>query len=167
MNDSELEKYVRLYRKSVINAALCYVRNTSDAEDIAQEVFIKLFTCGVSFENDEHIKAWLLRCAINMSKNLLHSHWYRFSAPLEAAEEKIHYDVTDDGELLSVLHKLGRKNRVALYMYYYEGYSAAEIAKILNINENTVSARSRGRRQLKRLLTDERNEDCNGNTEIF
>ena len=159
MTDNDLEHYVVLYRKSVISAALCYVHNTSDAEDIAQEVFMKLYTHDGGFDSDEHVKAWLLRCAINMSKNLLQTHWYRFSDPLEAADEKVHYDVTDDGGLLAVLHKVSRKNRVALYMYYYEGYSTAEIAKILNTNENAVSARlSRGRRQLKKLLSEERND---------
>ena len=158
MTDNELEKYVRLYRKNVISAALCYVKNTSDAEDISQEVFIKLYTYSGSFESDEHVKAWLLRCAINMSKNLLQTHWYRFSAPLEAADGKVHYDVTERRGFLEVLQKVSRKNRAALYMYYYEGYSTAEIAKILKTNENAVSARlSRGRRQIRKLLTDERN----------
>ena len=159
MTNDELEKYVRLYRKNVISAALCYVRNTSDAEDIVQEAFMKLYTYDGSFESDEHVKAWLLRCAINMSKNLLHTYWYRNSAPLEAADEKVHYDVTESGGLLTILHKIGKKNRIALYMYYYEGYSVNEIAAILQINENAVSARlGRGRRQLKKLLSDERND---------
>ena len=159
MTDNELERYVRLYRKSVISAALCYVRNTSDAEDISQEVFMKLYTSDIGFESDEHVKAWLLRCAMNMSKNLLHTHWYRFSVPLEEAAEKVHYDVTESGGLLEILHKVSRKNRAALYMYYYEGYSAAETAKILKITESAVMARlSRGRRQLRALLSDERND---------
>lgn len=159
MNDAEFEQCVRLYRKSVIKAALCYVRNTSDAEDIAQEVFIKLYTYNGSFDSSEHIKAWLLRCAINLSKNLLQTHWYKLSRPLEEAGEKVHYDVTECDGLLNILHKLSRKNRIALYMYYYEGYSTSEIAGILQINENAVSARlSRGRRQLKKLLMRERND---------
>ena len=68
MKDSELERYIDMYRKSVLGTALCYVRNPSDAEDILQEAFIKLYTYKGSFDSDEHVKAWLLRCTINLCK---------------------------------------------------------------------------------------------------
>lgn len=162
MTDDELAHYIKLFHRNVLGAALCYVKNTSDAEDITQEVFLKLYTYNGRFESDEHIKAWLLRCAINMSKNLLRSHWYRFSQPLEAAGEKVHYDVGERDGLLRLMSKITKKNRIALYMYYYEGYSTSEIAKITGTNENAVAARlNRGRQQLRKLLTDERNGSDN------
>ena len=163
MSDPEFTRYVQQYRKSVINAALCYVRNTSDAEDIAQEVFMKLYTYSGTFASEEHVRAWLLRCAVNLSKNLLQTHWFRFSEPLESAEEKMHYDVTAEDGVLRLLHRVSRKNRIALYMYYYEGYQTAEIAKMLRTSESAVSARlSRGRKQLRKLMSDERNENDDG-----
>lgn len=162
MTDSELTQYIQLYHRSVLNTALCYVRNTSDAEDITQEVFFRLYTHTGSFESGEHVKAWLLRCTINLSKSLLRSHWYRFSLPLEAAEGKAHFDTAESGGLLGLMAKITRKNRIALYMYYYEGYSTGEIARILGTNEDAVSARlHRGRQQLKKLLTDERSVSAN------
>ncbi|MBQ9384108.1 MAG: RNA polymerase sigma factor [Ruminiclostridium sp.] len=159
LNKSDLEYYVGLYRKTVFAAALCYVRNSSDAEDISQDVFLKLFTCGMTFESDEHVKAWLIRCTVNRCKSLLRSYWYRFSEPLEKAENETYYDSGQTDGMLKLLRRIRKNNRITLYMYYYEGYSLDEIARILGISANTVSSRlRRGRSQLKRLLLDERND---------
>lgn len=159
VKDSELERYIEMYRKSVLGTALCYVRNASDAEDILQEAFIKLYTYKGSFDSDEHVKAWLLRCTINLCKSLLRSYWYKFSEPLDAAEEQVQSDEPNDGVVTEALGKIRSKTRIVLYMYYYEGYSAEEIAKMTNSTVNSVRLRlSRGRRQLKELLIDERND---------
>ena len=159
MNDSELERYIKLYHKTVLGTALCYVRNTGDAEDITQEVFIKLYTYSGSFGNDEHVKAWLIRCTINRCKSLLRSYWYRFSEPLEAAEGKVHYDTGDDEGLSGALNRLDKNTRVVMLLHYREGYKAKEIAALLRTTESSVLHRlSRGRKQLREILTGERNE---------
>ncbi len=159
VTDNELEYYIRHFRKNVYNAVLCYVRNPSDAEDITQNTFFKLYTYTKSFNDDEHVKAWLLRCAINECKNHLRSHWYRFSAPLESAKDMTCSDNTGhDDEMLGIMKKLSKNNRIALYMYYYEGYTIEEIGHILDVSSDTVSSRlHRGRQQLKKLLSEERN----------
>ena len=65
---------------------------------------------------------------------------------------------TGDSELFELIHKLGKNNRIVMYLYYYEGYSVGETAGILGINENAVSSRlKRGRQQLKKLIEEERN----------
>lgn len=160
MNRTELENYVRRYRRSVYGAALCCVKNPADAEDISQEVFLKLYTCDIRFESDEHIKAWLIRCALNLGKSLLRSSWHRNSVPLGEAAEEYCCDRYSDGDgMLRVMQKLPKNNRIALYMHYYEGYTPDEIADILAVSPNTVYSRlHRGRAQLKRLLTAERND---------
>ncbi len=153
-----VEYYLTLYRSNVFTAALCYVKKTADAEDIMQDVFFSLYTYNGSFNDDEHVKAWLIRCTINKCKDLLRSHWYRFSAPLEAADEQTYCD-SRENELFELIHKLGKNNRIVLYMHYYEGYSVEETAGILGISANAVSSRlKRGRQQLKKLIEDERNE---------
>ncbi len=169
MTDSELERYVGLYRRSVCTTALYYVKDPSDADDITQDVFFRLFLYDGEFESDEHVKAWLLRCTVNRSKDLLRSHWYKFSAPLDEAENVTATSSSDsDGNVLDILRKLGRKNRIVLYMYYYEGYSSPEIAAILEISERAVSSRlRRGRKQLKKLLEEERNGADNGLQRLF
>jgi len=159
VTDNELEYYIRYFRKNVYSAVLCYVRNPSDAEDITQNTFLKLYTYSKPFNDDEHVKAWLLRCAINECKNHLRSHWYRFSVPLDAADDMTGPDSTGhDDKMLEIMKKLSKNNRIALYMYYYEGYTIEEIGHILGVSSDTVSSRlHRGRQQLKKLLSEERN----------
>lgn len=161
MTDSEFERCVRLYRRNVFAIALCLVRNEYDADDITQEAFFRLYRYGREFESDEHIRAWLIRCVINRGKTLLGSRWRKSSLPLEAASEVTYSDSRGEGDvILALLGKLNRNNRIALHMYYYEGYTTEEIAKILGISPGAVASRlSRGRRQLRDLMTRERNED--------
>lgn len=164
MTGDELEMYINRYRKTVWSAAMCYVKNPSDADDIVQEVFLKMYTHEGSFTDDEHIRAWLIRCAVNMSKNLLRSHWYKFSEPLEIAENKEYSGNADNDtvDLPALFLKLSPKNRIVVYLHYYEGYSISEISGMLKITETAVGVRlMRGRKQLKKLIDDERS-DING-----
>ena len=162
MTGEELEKYIAIYHRSVWSVALSYVKNPSDADDIAQDVFFKLYTYNKSFDSDEHLKAWLIRCTVNRSKNILRSYWHRFSEPLEKADSIEYNDAKErDAAISSALFmKLSKSNRVVVYLHYYEGYSIAEISHLLGISETAVSTRlMRGRNRLKQLLTDERNEN--------
>ena len=157
MTESELDRYMRLYYKSVYAVALCCCKNPDDSYDIAQEVFLKLYTCGTSFTDDEHIKAWLLRCAVNKSIDHVRSHWYRFSRPLEAASDMA-ADETQGSDLLPMIMKLDKKYRVALYLHYYEEYPVKELAEMLGISEQALRSRlRRGRDRLKKIIVNERN----------
>ncbi len=163
MSDNDLENCVRKYRSTVFGTALCFVKNPSDADDIAQEVFMKLYKYDGEFDSDEHIRAWLIRCTVNLSKSLLRSYWYKFSAPLEEAGDKVYCDSVKNADILKLLNKLRPKIRTVLYLHYYESYPAAEIAKLLGTTESAVMARlSRGRKQLRKILLEERNESDNG-----
>ena len=160
MTDNELDRCMRKFYTNVYTVALCRCKNPSDADDIAQEVFLDLYTYRGSFSGDEHIKAWLLRCAVNKSIDLTRSHWYKFSLPLEAADYKTQGDIAYDSksELLKTIMKLNRKTVEVLYLHYFEDYPITETAEILGISEATVRKRlSRGRKQLKKLLDSERN----------
>lgn len=156
VNANDVEHYYRMYGRNVISAALCYVRDPNDANDVAQEVFFRLYRYDGCFDSDEHVRAWLIRCAVNQSKDLIKSPWRKRSLPLEAAADKPYRDSApedDGGSMLDIMRKIGRNNRIALYMYYYEEYSTQEIADILGISVNAVVLRlRRGRQQLKKLL---------------
>lgn len=159
MTDSELDRYMRLHYSSVYGVALCFCKDPSDAYDIAQEVFLKLYTYTGTFNEEEHIKAWLLRCAINKSKDLIKSHWHRYAQPLETAAD-ISYDpfAGQNGRLAPFLNKISRNNRIALYLHYYEGYSVDEIAVMTGVSSAAVRSRLlRGKNKLKKLLENERN----------
>lgn len=152
MNSSELERYVRLYHKSVFRLALSYVKNEAEAEDICQEAFCKLLDCGEEFAAEENCKAWLFRVAINLSKNLLKSK--RFShMELDEKIPAAHDFSDEETELWETVSKLPPKYRAVIHLHYYEGYSVKEIAEMTGSTVSTVTTRlARARDKLKKLL---------------
>jgi len=157
MTEQELTRLVGKYRANVYRLALCYTKNHADAEDVTQEAFLKLYLSGTDFLIDEEAKAWLFRVAANRCKDLLKSHWYKFSEPLTDDLRAPELD-EESGELLALMSKLPEKTRTVLYMYYYEEYSVKEIAGILGEKETVVTSQLwRGRKRMKSMLTEEDN----------
>ena len=116
------------------------------------------------FTFDEEYKAWLLRIAANRCKDLLKSHWYKFSEPLDEQMQAPENDEETKDELLSALSRLGAKTRTVLYMYYYEEYSVKEIAELMGDTETAVTSQLwRGRKRLKELL---KKDDCEEGSEL-
>ncbi len=151
----DFEYYVSTFSGVVFRTAMCYVKNKADADDMMQEVFLKLYTCDTYFESNAHAKAWLIKVTANMCKNLLKSPWKRLIQPIEAAES-LKTDETGGNELLEIIMKMKSKNRFVIYMHYFEGYSTREIAEILGTKENAVTSQLyRGRKQLKDMLLKE------------
>lgn len=148
-----LETYDK-YKNTVYSVIFNYVRNVDDATDLQQEVFIKLLSSDVEFENDEHIKAWLIRVAANMCKNHLRSRSHLSDGSLP---EDIPCDpTTEDGELLRMVMELPEKYRIPLHLFYYEDYSIKQIAEVLEAPEATIKIRlKRGRDKLKKVLRKE------------
>lgn len=155
MDEKELTRLVEKFSGTVYRAAYCCLRNSADADDITQETFLALYTSDVDFTGDEHIKAWLIRVAVNRCRNLLRSFRYRTSVPLDEAADIPTVPVHRDS-LLPVLMKLKPKYRVALYMFYYEDIPIRQIAEILGEKPTAVTTRlARARQQLKQLLIKE------------
>ena len=152
MTEQELTRLVGKYRANVYRLALCYTRNHADAEDVTQEAFLKLYLSGTDFLVDEEAKAWLFRVAANRCKDLLKSHWYKFSEPLTDDMQAPEHE-SEDGEVLAAISTLAPKARTIIYMYYYEGYSVKEIAELIGDSETAVTSQLwRGRKRLKELL---------------
>lgn len=155
MDEKELTRLVEKFSGTVYRAAYCCLRNSADADDITQDTFLALYTSNVDFTGDEHIKAWLIRVAVNRCRNLLRSFRYRTSVPLDEAADITTVPVHRDS-LLPVLMKLKPKYRVALYMFYYEDIPIRQIAEILGEKPTAVTTRlTRARQQLKQLLIKE------------
>lgn len=145
-----IQSAVKDYSRTIAKTAFSYLKNISDAEDITQEVFLALMQVKIEFENEDHLKAWLIRVAINKSKNLLKSSWFKKT---DRIEDDISYLAPEENQLLSVLFKLDVKYRIPLHLYYYEGYSIKEIGEILKLPIGTVGTRlSRGRKLLKDVI---------------
>ena len=157
MTECELERYMRLYYKSVYRIALCRCKDPEDANDAAQEVFLKLYTVGGKFNGDEHVKAWLLRCAMNLGTDMLRARINRAAARTDT-REPVYYDDkdTDSGRVFELFRELPEKNRTAMYLHYCEGYSVEEVSDITGASRSAVLSRlKRGRDRLKDLLKKE------------
>lgn len=163
MTRAECVEAMEKYADMVYRIALNYCKNKYDAEDITQEVFCKLVkTCdaasgkkeGVDFNDEEHLKRWLIRVAVNQSHSLFVTPWHKKTKYLEdeAVEEGV-YNIEEKEELYQMVMNLPKKYRIVIYLYYYEEYSTKEIADILDIKEATVRAQlMRGREALKKKM---------------
>lgn len=145
-----VQSAVHKYMKTVAKVAFSYLKNTTEAEDITQEVFLALVQKQPKFESEEHLKAWLIRVAINKCKNHLRSSWL---SKREVIQEEISYMPKDQSEVLLAVLALDVKYRIPIHLYYYEGYSIKEIAEILGERAATIGTRlSRGREILKNKI---------------
>lgn len=130
--------------------ALARTRHIQDSEDVFQEVFARFFRHEEELENDQHRKAWLIRCTLNCTNTLLSARW-RTHLPLEEAVTQAMEP--EDREVYQAVLALPRKYRTALHLHYYEGYSVAEIAALTGAREGTVKSwLSRGREKLAAQL---------------
>ena len=130
---------------------LCALRlgNRQDAEDAMQNTFIKFFYKAPEFDNKESEKAWLIRVSINVCKDFQKSFWQKKTVGLDDTAE-LTVGIIEDAVRLIDIFELSPKNRTVLQLYYYEGYSVTEIAKILKISVNGVTSRlTRARQKLK------------------
>ena len=144
------EEIIRKYADMVYKLAYARVRNTSDADDIFQEVFLRYIRKAPVFESEEHRKAWLIRVTVNCTKKLFASSWFRRT---EQLTEDVIYTEPNELYLDEVLKKLDEKHRIVLHLYYYEGYTSDEIAKMLNEKPSTVRSQlARARTKLKGVL---------------
>lgn len=139
------------YGEHILRLAYSYLHNQSDAEDILQDTLIQYLRTAPGLESPAHEKAWLLRVAGNLSKNLLRAQGYRQADQLE--ETLVAQEREDLSYVWDAVKALPVPYREAIHLYYYEGYSTAQIAQILDQKESTVRSRlKRGREKLKPLL---------------
>ncbi|MCL1823602.1 MAG: RNA polymerase sigma factor [Oscillospiraceae bacterium] len=162
-----LTDMIEKYRGVVFRAALGYIKNIHDADDIAQNVFVKLMEKNKTFLSEEEKKAWLIRVAINEAKNLLKSAWFKKRADLETLDESLANPAGDNFKLHDYIKGLKPKYRTVIFLHYYEGYTAKEIAGILKIPQSTVLTQlQRAREQLKIIITKEENYHGKSNTKL-
>lgn len=139
------------YGNSILRYAYTYLHNISDAEEILQDTIFQFLKTRPIFENEQHKKAWLLRVAGNLSKNKIEYNLIRKTD--ELSDELVSENREDLSFVWDAVKILPVKYGEIIHLYYYEGYSTKEIAKILEINESTVRSNlHRGREELKKLL---------------
>lgn len=151
LDAAEAERLVNTYSDLILRLSYTYLKSTQDGEDICQTVLLKLLAGDEAFDSREHEKAWVIRTAINACKDELRS-FRRRAVPLEEAPEAAAPE-PPRSDVLDAVMELPEKYREAIYLFYYEGYSAKEIAALTGRTEAAVSAHlSRGRKKLRELL---------------
>lgn len=155
MDKQETAWLVEDYGDMVLRLALAKTGNRHDAEDVTQEVFLRLLRKGPErFDSGDHAKHWLLRVTLQRSNDLFRARSRLRELPLEAAETVGVPAVDETGDTLAAVLKLPEDLRVAVHLYYYEGLSVAQAAKVLGKSEGAVKTRlSRARSKLRELLT--------------
>ena len=155
MSKEEFTAFAEKYMDTIYRVAYSWTKNSDDANDVTQDVLLQLYKTTKEFTSDSHLKNWLIKVTVNQCKMLFRSPWRKMEDIGEYAdtlgfEEKSHLD------LFRAVMNLDKKYRVPLLLFYYEGYSTAEIASILGIPEKTVSTRLfRAKARLKDDLKEE------------
>ncbi len=153
MDNETFTQCVERYGDAVYLAALHACGSPADAEDIAQNAFIKLLERQESFENEEHLRRWLIRVTVNEGKSLVCSRWFRSRAALEEYAGTVDFEAPEETELFLAVMALPSKYRVPVYLFYYEDYSVKEVASMCGLKVSTVQTRlQRAREKLRKEL---------------
>ena len=156
----EDEEFRQLYCRHielVYRICLLYLKNTADAEDAVQSVFLKVWEKSVCFRDENHEKAWLITASRNYCRDVMKSSWKRKRAAWEEIEDmEAPETASKRNEVFTAVMELPAKYREVLYLYYYEGYSVKEMAAVLHRKESTLQTRlATARKRLKSLLEKE------------
>ncbi|MBO4592244.1 MAG: sigma-70 family RNA polymerase sigma factor [Eubacterium sp.] len=167
MNGNEftvnVDEVVQKFADMVYRLAVSNTKVTQDAEDVFQEVFVKLVRYKDTIKNEEHLKAWLIRVTINEARRLEGSGWKKnvsldvpdemqdgISAEQEESESPEEAYLADEKResVLKKVRELPQKYREVIHLFYYEEMKITEISAILDVNEATVKTRLRRAKEI-------------------
>ena len=150
-SEEEIQNAIELYADMVQKICVLHMKQRADAEDVFQTVFLK-YAQSAPFRDREHEKAWLLKVTMNACRERFRG-WFHKHADLQTDVEACGSTHTTSTYLLDALNQLPPHYRDVLYLFYYEGYTAVEIAGILKRSENTIYTwLDRARKELKKQL---------------
>ena len=152
-NWREPAELAKAYAPAIYRLAYARTGSRADAEDIMQEVFVRLLRAGPDFADRAHARAWLLRVAANCANDWFRAPWRRREGPLT---DSLPAPEHEDGGVVEAVLALPAKYRTAVHLYYYEELSVAEIAKITGKSESAVKSRLfRARAMLREALKED------------
>ncbi len=148
-SEQEANRAIEMYADTVRRICMLHLKNHADTEDIFQTVFLKYLLSSKEFETPEHEKAWFIKVTVNACRDLLKSF---FRSRTVSMEELLDQPALAEGdsEVLEAVLSLPARYKDVVYLHYYEGYTAPEIARILGKNVNTVYTLLTRSRQLLR-----------------
>lgn len=154
-DDAAFEEKYDKYCDLIYKIAYQYTFNFSTAEDIMQEVFVKLFLNNRDFANETHEKAWIIRVTINLCKNSLkrRDNNYLELKDTESITGDFEQNIENNIDIIKALEKLSADERICIFLYYYEDYKISQISKALKMKENTIKSHlKRAKEKLKNEL---------------
>lgn len=152
-SEYEMERAVASYSDMVRRICFLHLKNRHDTEDVFQNVFLKYLLYEGHFADCEHEKAWMIRVTINACKDWIKVNRKRNIVSLEVIAEEAESLNENNGFVLEAVMQLPDKYKSVIYLYYYEQYSAIEIAGILHKKENTIYTRlARAKAILKDMI---------------
>ena len=137
-SEQEVNRAIERHADTVRRLCMIHLKNYADTEDIFQTVFLKYVLSSVSFENEEHERAWFIRVTINACKDLLKIFFRSHTVSMEEVLEQPAEIEQDHREVLEAVLSLPARYRDVVYLYYYEEYTAPQIGRILGKNVNTI-----------------------------
>ena len=150
-----VDEAFRRYGDRVFSAAFSVCGNREDADDAVQDTFLKYYTREQDYIDETHLKAWLLRVAINRAKDITGAFWRRNRVSWEEYMDELEFVQPEDRELFEAVMRLPGKYRIVMHLFYYEDCSIAEIAALTHASQAAVKSQlSRGRKLLKSMLTE-------------
>lgn len=152
-SEEDINWAIGKYADMVKRICVLHLKNHADTEDIFQTVFLKYALHTSAFQSEEHEKAWLIRVTLNACRDLLRSFFRSRTVPLEEIARQAAAADEESRDVLRAVLQLPEKYRRAIYLHYYEGYTAPQIGRLLGKNTNTVyTLLTRGRQLLKQEL---------------
>ena len=161
-SEQEVNRAIERDADTVRRLCMIHLKNYADTEDIFQTVFLKYVLSSVSFENEEHERAWFIRVTINACKDLLKNFFRSHTVSIDEVLEQPAEIQEDNREVLEAVLSLPARYRDVVYLYYYEEYTAPEIGKILGKNVNTIyTLLNRAKKILRKKLGGDADENQN------
>ena len=162
MNVAEYNNCVEKNLKMVYRISFHYFGNREDAEDVAQDVFVKLYSSRLDINNEEETKAWLIRVTTNTCHSYFRNPFRKRKTEIDETElENIigisssEQEVINRKVIMDAVMSLPEHYRIIVYLFYYEEYSIGQISNVLGVKETTIQTRlSRAREKLRGALAD-------------
>ena len=150
LNQEEKREIVEKYFDMIYRLAVAQTKSREHADDVVQEVFLRFVRTDKVFESEDHIKAWLIRVAINCSRNVFTDSWAKKTVPLS---EELVFNTEEKSDVYYAAMELPQKYRTVIHLFYYEDLSIAQISQYLKIKESTIKSQlSRAREMLRNKL---------------
>ena len=151
------EELYERYATDVLRVCYFYLGDRQKAEDVCQDVFVRLMTTSPQLQEGRE-KAWLLKVALNRCRDLWRGAWLKrvvLGSPafeLVPAPDEID-SLADRQEIMQAINQLPTAFKEVILLHYYQGYGISEIAEMMELPEGTISSRlSRGRKKLETIL---------------